>query len=357
MRVAACTDARGLGGSEISLAHLVSAVDADVTVLGVDAEVLAAVAGDRPARLLPDRVDAHWRALRALRPDVVHVNRCTPWAGTSALGGAVALPGVRVVTVDQLPLRSVTLPVWARVRALTLRADAAVAVGEASARRLEDLYALGRASVRSVPNCVPDVRLPAAVAPSPAGCLLVGSLGRLDAVKGYDVLLRALAQVPGVRVEVVGEGGERAALLALAESLGVGARAAFPGWSARGRQRLAGWDAFVLPSRSEGFPLAVVEAMLAGRPVVATRVGAVAQACPDGVAGLLVERDDVDGLAAALTALRDHPALRDRLGAAGRRRALALYTVDRMAAAYTALWHEVVAQPRARRLRVAPLVA
>ena len=67
---------------------------------------------------------------------------------------ALSIPGARVVTIDQLPLRTVEASWLWRTRSLTLRVDAAVAVGEASARRMEDFYALGRSSVRSIPNGV-----------------------------------------------------------------------------------------------------------------------------------------------------------------------------------------------------------
>jgi glycosyltransferase involved in cell wall biosynthesis len=91
--------------------------------------------------------------------------------------------------------------------------------------------------------------------------------------------------------------------------------------------------------------------MLAALPVVATRVGSVAELVAGGRTGLLVERDDVDGLVAALAQLRDDPALRARLGDAGRQRALASYTVGHMARAYEELWVRVVGAPRTPRLR------
>jgi glycosyltransferase involved in cell wall biosynthesis len=352
VHVIVCTDSRGVGGAEISLAHLVAAVrdDVRVTVLGVDEAVVARVAAGRPgvhAVVAPP--SRHPATLARLRPDVVHVNLAVPWAAPLALAGGLALPRSRVVAVQQLPLRTVALPVWLRTRALLHRLDAHVAVGEASCRRIEDFYALGRGSVVSVPNCVPDVALP--TAPRPPGPLVVGSLGRLDAVKGYDLLLRGLARLDGVRVVVGGEGTDRPELARLAGELGVADRVDLPGWSDEPAAALRGFDVFCLPSRSEGFPLSVVEAMLAGLPVVATRVGSVAELVADGRAGLLVERDDVDGLVAALRRMRDDAGLRARLGAAGRERARAKYTVEHMARAYEDLWTRVCAVPRTPRLR------
>lgn len=106
-----------------------------------------------------------------------------------------------------------------------------------------------------------------------------------------------------------------------------------------------------LPSRSEGFPLTVVEAMLAARPIVATRVGSVAEAVIDGETGLLVEKDDVAWLAAALRRLRD-AALRIRAVQRGRELAVTRFTVEHMAKSYENLWHQVVSAPHAPRFRV-----
>ena len=354
VHVVACTDSRGIGGAEISLANLVAEADPglQVDVLGVDEAVVARVAAGRPqARAVVAPPSRHPALLARLRPDVVHANLAVPWSSPADLAGALALPRTRVVAVQQLPLRTVALPLWLRTRALLRRLDAHVAVGEASARRMEDLYALGRGSVVSVPNCVPDVVSPPRTPRPPDAPLVVGSLGRLDAVKGYDVLLRALARLPGVRAVVVGEGGARTALEALARELGVADRVELPGWSDAPAAALPGFDVFCLPSRSEGFPLSIAEAMLAALPVVATRVGSVAELVAGGRTGLLVERDDVDGLVAALAQLRDDPALRARLGDAGQQRALASYTVGHMARAYEELWARMVGAPRTPRLR------
>lgn len=363
MRVTLYTDARGRGGAEISLGHLLAALPSGVEpeVLGVDAQVVGWVAGRRPGTpydVLPERLGAHLSALRARAPDVLHVNRCTPWACATGLTAGLALPGARVVVVDQLPLRTTrAVELW-RTRALTLRADAAVAVGAASARRIEDFYALGRGSVRSIPNLVPDLPdLPdPAGTPTPPtrrdGSLELGAVGRLDPVKGHDVLLRALARVAGARLTIVGSGGWREHLVRLADDLGVTDRVRFAGWVEEPRRLLASYDVVVLPSRSEGYPLTVVEAMLAARPVVATRVGAVPEAVRDGETGLLVDPGDVDGLAAALCRLRDDPGLRARLGRRGRELAAATMTAEHMAAAHVELWRAVRARPRAPRLRV-----
>ena len=362
LRVIAYTDVAAIGGAEISLGHLVASVsdDIDVTVVGISQYVVDAIASERPQAsrmVLPEKglraVIAHWLTFRRLRPDVIHCNLCVPWACVIALSTALTLPEVRVVRVDQLPLRTTdALHLW-RTRMLSLRVDAHVAVGEASARRMEDCYALGRGTVRSIPNCVPDIEGEPAPPPVRAdGQMVVGSVGRLDLMKAHDVLLRAIAQVDGVRVVILGEGSQREALETLAAELGVSDRVELRGWVDNPRDYLPEFDVIAMPSRSEGFPLAIVEAMLAARPVVATRVGSVAEAVLDGETGFLVDKDDVVELATALRCLRDDPELRIRLGLYGREVGVSRFTVEYMAKNYERLWYEMVAAPPVPRLCV-----
>lgn len=360
LRVVTYTDAAGIGGAEISLSHLVATIsdDIDVTVLGTSQLVVNAIAALRPqaSRLVLPATGlasaSHLTALQQLRPDVVHFNLCTPWAGATGLVAALTLPNARVVRVDQLPLRTTdAIALW-RTRALSLRVDAHVAVGEASARRMEDFYALGRGTVISIPNCVPDFGEPKPPPVRPDGNIVVGSVGRLDLMKAHDVLLRAIAQVEGMRVVILGEGEQRPALEKLAVDLEVEDRIDLLGWVDNPRAYLPEFDVIALPSRSEGFPLTVVEAMLAARPVVATRVGSVSEAVTDGETGILIDKDDIDGLATALCRLRDDPALRAQLGRRGREVAIARFTVEQMTANYERLWYKLVTAPQAPRLRV-----
>lgn len=361
LRVVTYTDAAGIGGAEISLSHLVATVsdNINVTVLGTSKLVVNAIAALRPqaSRLVLPATGlgsaiAHLTALRQLRPDVVHINLCTPWVCATGLFAALTLPNARVVRVDQLPLRTTdAIALW-RTRMLSLRVDAHVAVGAASARRMEDFYALGRGTVISIPNCVPDVGDPTPPPVRPNGNIVVGSVGRLDLMKAHDILLRAITKVEGVRVVILGEGEQRPALEKLAIDLGVRDQIDLLGWVENPRAYLPEFDVIALPSRSEGFPLAVVEAMLAARPVVATRVGSVSEAVTDGETGILLDKDDIDGLAAALCRLRDDPALRVQLGKRGREVAVNRFTVEQMTANYERLWYKLVTAPQAPRLRV-----
>jgi glycosyltransferase involved in cell wall biosynthesis len=355
LNVVVYTDSAGIGGAEISLGHLVSTASEaiDITIVGVAPEVVDAIANRRSSAkriVLSNNVLAHLSTFYRLQPDIIHINLCTPWACATGLIAALLVPNTRVVRVDQLPLRTTdAIALW-RTRFLSLRVDAHVAVGEASARRMEDFYALGRDSVISIPNGVPDLGEPQP--PCSDSSIVVGSMGRLDAMKAHEILLRAIAQVEHVKAVILGEGDERETLEALADQLGIRDRLHLPGWVDNPRTYLPSVDVVAMPSRSEGFPLAMVEAMLAARPVIATRVGSMPEAILDGKTGLLIDKNDVDGLAHALRRLRDDPSLRTTLGKQARDLALAQFTVEAMTQRYEHLWHQIAARSRAPRVRI-----
>ena len=154
---------------------------------------------------------------------------------------------------------------------------------------------------------------------------VVAAVARLAPQKGIDVAIRALAGWEGTLV-VLGEGPERARLEALAGELGV--RALFPGHLPDVAAVLRRADVLVHPARWEGFGLAVLEAMLCGLPVVATRVSSIPEIVVDGETGLLVPPDDPPALGAALQRVLADPR---GLGAAGRERARTEFSVERMA--------------------------
>ena len=158
----------------------------------------------------------------------------------------------------------------------------------------------------------------------PAEAPLLGSLGRLHPQKGFSDLLAALAQVrqriPSVQLFLAGDGESRESLEAQARSLGLCEAVTFAGTRANVPEILAALDVLVLPSLWEGMPNAVLEAMAAGLPVVATAVGGTPEAVVDGVTGLLVPPQDPGALACAIERLLRDPDLRRTMGQAGRRR-------------------------------------
>jgi glycosyltransferase involved in cell wall biosynthesis len=167
-------------------------------------------------------------------------------------------------------------------------------------------------------------------------------VARIDDMKGHDTLLQAAAllreagQSPALLL--VGDGERRRAMQAMARELGLGADARFLGYRRDIPNLLAAADLFVLPSRSEGMPLSVLEAMAAGLPVVATRVGGVPELVSDGVHGLLVSIDDAPALAGAIRRLMSDPASAARMGSAGRDRVNRQFSFDAMLDAYDRIY-------------------
>ena len=158
------------------------------------------------------------------------------------------------------------------------------------------------------------------------------AVGRLSPEKGYDDLLRAVAELRGrgvdLELEIVGDGPERGALTALARGLQIAQHVTFRGWLAFDDVRRAMRQAAVLaqPSTTEGLPTVVEEAMALGTPVVASRVGGIPELLDDGRCGVLVPPSDVRALANALEALLANPA--QRLMYAARARTHAEQTLD-----------------------------
>ena len=183
----------------------------------------------------------------------------------------------------------------------------------------------------------------------PPGRPVIGGIGRLAAgrVKGFDSLLVCayLLQdvVPGVQVMIVGDGPRRPFLEDVAGRLGIRDRVHFVGETQDIRLPLAVMDVFVFPSRwPEAFGLTVVEAMAAGKPVVAMEVGAVPEIIRHGVDGLLVPSEDPAALAQSIAGLLRDPAAASRFGLQGQARAREIFNVDRMADEVEAVYREVV---------------
>jgi len=353
VRLVAYTDNVELGGADLSLAHMLSCLDAavEVTVLGVARRIVERVAAARPSaatRVVPrpasghDRrsLAAHLAAIRDLRPDVFHANLSSPWSCQYGIAAAALLRRPRVVAVYQLAVPPISGR-QRRAKRLTSRGvHRHVGVGERVSREVEALVGLPAGSVRTIHNGVPDDQPAPARRPGPGR--LVGAIGRLEHQKGFDILLRALAEVPGADLCVVGEGSERFRLEQLAVELGIAERVAWEGWSDNPRSYLAAFDVLALPSRFEGFPLAVLEALLACSAVAAADVGSVAEAVLGGETGLLVPPEDPAALAAALRRLLADPLLRERLGGQGRQLVLERFTAGHMTRAFESLYAELL---------------
>jgi glycosyltransferase involved in cell wall biosynthesis len=163
---------------------------------------------------------------------------------------------------------------------------------------------------------------------------LVGTVGRFVEPKGYTYLLDALAkirtQISDAKALLVGDGALRQPMEEKARELGLSDTVVFTGTRRDVPQVLALLDVFVLPSLWEGLPIALLEAMAAGLPVVATAVGGTPEVVVDGVTGILVPPRDPDALAEAILTLLHDPDLRRKMGQAGRERVRGHFSVEKM---------------------------
>ncbi len=205
---------------------------------------------------------------------------------------------------------------------LAYRAAHAVVANSMAARDQLVREGVPAAKVRLIANGLDALRFtPVPARPAPRRIVMVANL---RAEKGHDTLLRAapriLARHPDASVTLVGGGPRRDALETLTRALGIGDRVRFLGECRDVAPVLAEHDLFVLPSRSEAFPNALIEAMATGLPVVATAVGGIPEVVRPGVNGLLVPPDDDAALADAVLGLMDDPARAAALGRAARAR-------------------------------------
>ena len=180
---------------------------------------------------------------------------------------------------------------------------------------------------------------------------LVGVVGRLVPIKDHSTLLFSIAQLPGVHLAVLGDGALRRNLEELSRHLGIAARVHFTGWWDDVPAAAGDLDVVALTSRNEGTPVALIEALAAGRPAVATDVGGVRHVIRDGVTGRLCPPGDPEALAGVLgQALADRSAAAG-MGAAGRRHAASTFghkqLLDGMTGLYRELLRESPRQPPA----------
>jgi glycosyltransferase involved in cell wall biosynthesis len=244
-------------------------------------------------------------------------------------------------------------PVWKADRIAGAWADdAEVAVSDFM---LEQLSHQPHARlIRRIYNGIdPDTYLPGFSVDGNGESLAVGFAGRLIDGKGADNLIRAIAeankQVP-IKLLIAGAGPERARLASLTRSLGIDSRIDFLG---RVNDMPAFWrqcDAAAIPSDTfiESFSMVTLEAMTCGRPIIASRNGAIPELVVDGVTGTLVTPGDVEGLARALVTYAKEPELRRQLGAAARVRAIERFHIDDCASSYLDLFDELAMSRPAR---------
>lgn len=345
------------------------------------------VDGIRYTRLLPrrlagdaaGRLDQYARLLAAeverLRPAVLHTTtHFTNALVVRSVAEAYGLPWVYEVRGQRADSWAATRGPEAldseyyrlfseREAELARAADAVVTLGE-NMRAALAAQGVDPARLFVCPNAVAPAFLAEPVSRQAARAhlgldpddVLVGTVSSVVDYEGLDLLVRAVARLapryPRLRLRIVGDGVSLPGLRALAGQLGITERCQFTGRVPRSEApwNHAALDAFVVPRRDLPVtravtPMKSVEASASARPVVAADLPALAELVQDGVTGRLVAPDDVDALAAVLAELIEDPALRTRLGQAGRRWALQTRTWPQNAATYTRLYADLGISP------------
>lgn len=350
MKVLHLIKVKGIGGAEQHLLALLPALRAR----GIDARLLSLDAGadaERFHKALDDR-GVPWRraatgldisprlagsvvrAVRAERPDLLHTHMVHGDVYGSLAANLLRVPFVSSRHNDDRyllgPFRYVDRAFMRRVRRLIAISD--------SVRDFLIRAGLPEQKLLTIHYGLDD--LPAArseLTPEQAGISptapLVLAIGRLIEQKDHETLLRAFALVrgrhPEARLAILGWGILEEQTRALARDLGLEDALTLPG-RVEPRAWLDRADVFAHTSRWEGFGIVLLEAMLSGLPVVATRVSAVPEIVADGETGVLLEAGDAEAVAAALSELLADPGRRASLGKAGLARAQAEFSVARM---------------------------
>jgi glycosyltransferase involved in cell wall biosynthesis len=362
---------RTVGGTERVVWELATRLPRarfDVRVWLSDAPGIDEFAAALEAREIPvDRmaeVDSRWdwkgmlrtfRGLRRARPAVLHVHHVWPAADRylASLAGMAGIP--HLVVTEHIVGQSHSGTQRSLKRQELARADAVTVVCGAVAESLHRDYGVPRDRVKVVANGadLPDEEVEWESARRWREQLGAGQLrplwvsaARLEAQKGHDVFLEALALAQRGGLEftaaIAGDGSERDSLERRAGELGVAGRVKFLGRVEEVGPLLLAADTVALPSRWEGLPLTLLEALARARPVVASAVGGIPDVIEDGVHGRLVPPENPEALAEALEgfARRSDAAL--KLGRAGQHRVRESYTWDRVVENFETVYDEVL---------------
>jgi glycosyltransferase involved in cell wall biosynthesis len=305
-----------------------------------------------PLRRAPGPWDARGaaglRRLDAPRYDIVHAHSSK--AGALA---RLALPDARriVYTPNCFAFAAGFGPAraayWSVEQALVPRTGALVAASEWERRQARALLGAGP-RMHTIPNGVPPARTDVEVHPALArlresGRPVAGFLARLEPQKDPLTLVEAAASLRSdAQVVIAGDGALEEDVRAAIARLGLAERVHHIPFEGPVERYLTGFDLYVLPSRWESLPIAVLEAMAAGLPVLATDVGGTSEAVDDGVTGRLVPSGDPAALARAIDALLAEPDTLRALGDAGRARWSERFSLARLVAEHDALYRSLL---------------
>ena len=276
---------------------------------------------------------AIYKVLRKERPDVFHINS-SKMGGLGALAGRLA--GTRsVIFTSHGWAFNESRPLWQKVIIkffvwiTILLSHQTICVSRETKRQVSRLPFV-QSKLVVIHNGVGEFTL---LPSEPRKIFVVGALGELHHIKGYDILLKAWSKFVkkhGAKLVICGEGEERGSLVKLADELGISKLVEFRGYVPNARSELLNFDIFVMPSRSENLPYSILEAGFAGLPVIASRVGGIPEIIESSVNGDLIPAEDHDALFSALVLYYDNPRMRDRLGAALKETIQKNFTLEKM---------------------------
>jgi glycosyltransferase involved in cell wall biosynthesis len=287
--------------------------------------------------------------LQQIEPDLLHVHSrrgADLYGGLAARGAGV--PAVITRRVDN-PER----PFWARLKYGHYRA--VIAISMRIMKLLRQDVGLPAERLHLVPSAVDtarfrpqaDVERVRLMLDVPDAAPLIGVAAQLIRRKGHEVLLEALAPVvqahPDVRVLLFGQGPLAARLERRIKRLGLSDHVRLVGFRHDLERLLPGLDLVVHPALTEGLGVALLEALACGVAVIASNVGGIPDLIEDRVSGRLVAPGDAQALGAVITQMLDDPSLRRRLGAAGRQRVLADFSIEQMVDGNLKVYEQVLA--------------
>jgi glycosyltransferase involved in cell wall biosynthesis len=350
----------GLGGAErlsLEIMRFMPSVDVRLVAVHLGNGELGPVLrekGIRPRILASEPFDPRWvarlrRVIRETRPDLVHAHLPIPGIGArlSALGTSVPI----VYTEHSVWSSYHPMTRWANAATLGLN-DRVIAVSDEVKRSIlsSPVGAHWRDRVITISNGI-DLDQVRADAAASVGDISPGSYGSLMSwvrpEKGPDVLIEAAARLkipfPERRCVIVGDGALLAEIRRRGDELGLGVTLQLVGRRMDARAIMRHLDIVVLPSRVEGLPLVLLEAMALGRPIVASAVGGVPQVVRDGDTALLVPPGDPVALAAAIERILRDPLLAQTLGRAAAAVAEG-WSIKRTAEGYLAVYDEVLSR-------------
>jgi glycosyltransferase involved in cell wall biosynthesis len=298
-----------------------------------------------------------WKLLRREKPQVVEMFTHDSNMIVLPLAWLAGVP-VRIPThhgmIDGFPRWRERIHTWM----VNYLSQGIVAVSDLTMKKaLEE--GIRKEKVRVIPNGIVSVTLSKADRSevrkqmgAEENDVVLLSVGRLVYQKAHEYLVSAipavLREVANVKVGICGDGLLRADLETQIQSLGLEKEIKLFGMQANVTKYLAAADVFVLPSRWEGLPIALLEAMSAGLPVIATRVEGVDEVVEEGVHGVLVQPESTEELVKAILQLSKDAAQRHQMGEAARLRVLERYTVDRMCERYLKVFEHSLGVGKAR---------